>query len=107
VAMDFSLHVQGRVGGGVAVTVRGDLDHGTAQRFLDCIDHCLRPAPATLYVDLHLTTFVDSSGLGALVIARKRAERVGTGLILEQPTQAVRRTLQVTGIATYFSVSPS
>lgn len=84
--MDFTLHVQGRIDGGVAITVCGDLDFNTAERFLSCVEQTLRPPLATLCIDLHLTTFVDASGLGAVVRARKRAERVGV-----MPSATARR----------------
>lgn len=101
------MHVQGRVGGGLAVTVRGDLDYLTARQFLECIDRSLQPPPADLHVDLQLVTFLDSSGIGALVTARKRAERVGTRLILEHPTPAVYRTLETAALVGYLGLSRS
>ena len=105
--VDFTLHVQGRVGGGLAVTVRGDLDYLTAEQFLECIDRCLQPPPAAVHVDLQLVTFLDSSGIGALVTARKRTERAGTQLILERPTPAVYRTLTIAGLVDFLRLPRS
>jgi anti-anti-sigma factor len=58
-----------------------------------------------LYVDLHLVTFLDSSGIGALVTARKRAERVGARLILEHPTPVAYRTLETAGLVDFLGLS--
>src|SRR5258705_10972300 len=70
--MDFALHVQARIDGGVGITVRGELDYMAVERFVACVEESLLPLPAVLHIDLHLTTFVDSGGLGALVRVRKR-----------------------------------
>ena len=102
--MDLTLHVQSRVGGGLAVTVRGDLDYFTAEQFVDCIEQNLQQPPALLYVDLHLVTFLDSSGIGALVTARKRTERAGARLILEHPTPAAYRTLETAGLVDFLGL---
>lgn len=93
--MDLTLHVQGCVGGGMVIVVRGVLDYGSTDRFRSCVEQVLQPPPGVLYVDARLVTFVDSSGVSALVVAHKLAERAGTRLVLESPSGAVQRTLRV------------
>jgi len=54
-----------------------------------------------LYVDARLMTFVDSSGVSALVVAHQLAERAGTRLVLESPSDAMQRTLQTPGLLAF------
>lgn len=102
--MELSLHVQGRLGGGTVIVVRGDLDYGAAERFRACVQRALQPPPGALYLDLRLVTFVDSSGIGALVSAHRLAERAGSRLVLENPSAALVRTLRTAGLVTLFGL---
>ncbi|GAA0739809.1 STAS domain-containing protein [Dactylosporangium roseum] len=104
--MDFALHVQGRADGGTAIAVRGDLDYATTARFLECIDRTLQQSPATLYIDLRLTTFLDSGGIAAHVTAHKGAARAGIRLIVEHPMSAIHRVLHLTGLTNLLGLPP-
>ncbi|MEV4137599.1 STAS domain-containing protein [Dactylosporangium sp. NPDC049742] len=101
-----SLHVQGRIGGGVAIVVRGDLDYGATDRFRQCVERALQPPPGTLYLDLRLVTFMDSSGIGALVAAHRQAEQTGSRLVLEHPSATLLRTLRTAGLISLFGLPP-
>jgi anti-anti-sigma factor len=107
VSVDLNLHVQGRIGGGTVIVARGDLDFATADRFRTCVERALQPPPGTLYVDLRLVTFVDSSGIGALVSAHKQAERAGSRLVLENPSAVFVRTLHTAGLLSLFGLPPA
>ncbi|MDG6103613.1 STAS domain-containing protein [Dactylosporangium aurantiacum] len=99
--------MQGRIGGGTVIVVRGDLDYGAAARFRACVERALQPPPGTLYLDLRLVTFVDSSGIGALVAAHGLSERAGSRLVLENPSGALVRTLRTAGLVTLFNLPPA
>lgn len=47
-------------------------------------------------VELSGLEFLDSTGLSALIVARRRADRLGTGLGLAGARGAVRRVLEIT-----------
>lgn len=49
-------------------------------------------------LDLSGVTFIDSSGLRALVAAHKRAEAAGGGLVIVDPSPPVLRLLGLTGL---------
>jgi anti-sigma B factor antagonist len=104
--MDLMLHVQGRVGGGTVIVVRGDLDFVSADRFRACVEQALQPPPGTLYIDLQLVTFVDTSGIGALVTAYKHADRSQTRLVLQNPSASLRGTLRTAGLLDFFGLPP-
>jgi anti-sigma B factor antagonist len=105
--VSLNLHVQGRIGGGTAIVARGDLDYGGADRFRACVEQALQPPPGALYIDLRLVTFVDSSGLGALVSAHKMAERAGSRLVLENLSEVLLRTLRTAGLVSLFGLPPA
>jgi anti-anti-sigma factor len=52
-------------------------------------------------------TFVDSCGIGALMQASNAAAVAGATLTLADPRPAVRRVLEVTGLAAHFGLAPN
>lgn len=87
--------------GSVIVRAAGEIDVATAPqvevKLLDLID-----AGSAVVLDLHGVTFIDSSGLRALVTARQRAEEKSVSFSLAGRSQAVERLLQVTGLDRVF-----
>jgi anti-sigma B factor antagonist len=57
-----------------------------------------------IVVDLTELAFIDSSGLAALVRARRHARKAGFDVLLAAPQQQVRRMLATTRLAEVFSV---
>ena len=57
-----------------------------------------------IVVDLTKLAFIDSSGLAALVRARRHARKAGFDVLLAAPQQQVRRMLAITRLAEVFSV---
>ena len=68
------------------------------------IEHLERFGP-DLVVDLGHVDFMDSSGLGALVVALKRAREQGGWVTLLNPNREIDRILQATGLNRVFRVS--
>ena len=61
----------------------------------------------TFVVDMSRTRFCDSSGLHALVAARKRAQAKGGDVLLVRPGAAVLRIFAITGLDLVFPSFPS
>ncbi|HZQ59668.1 MAG TPA: STAS domain-containing protein [Acidimicrobiales bacterium] len=55
-------------------------------------------------VDLGGLTFIDSTGMGALVWARNRCQRHGRDIVLRNPQRAVAKTLSLTGLDQVFVI---
>jgi anti-anti-sigma factor len=55
-------------------------------------------------IDLRDVSFIDSSGIEALVAARRDAERAGGSVVLRAPSAAVVRVLEVTGLDDVFRI---
>ena len=77
------------------VVLRGELDASTA-RELD--DHLVAPPGTLVVIDLVGLTFIDSSGLGAISVARRRAIADGGNLVVCRPNPTVFRVLEITGL---------
>ena len=65
--------------GVVIAAVTGDIDISTVARLRECLFE-LADSGRTLIVDLNRVTFIDSSGLGALIGAARRADAHGGSL---------------------------
>ncbi|MCU1449834.1 MAG: anti-sigma factor antagonist [Acidimicrobiales bacterium] len=97
------------VGGRMVVSVQGELDIATAPKLYDALDRAqahLHPSlfKTPLVVDMSRVTFVDASGLRALVAAATRGHREGRDIVLRDPTPATLRVLDLTGLLDVFSI---
>ena len=62
----------------------------------------IKAEQSDLLLNLAELTFIDSSGLGVLLNARRLLEASGHSLILGSPSPAVARVLQITGLDQIF-----
>jgi anti-sigma B factor antagonist len=90
----------------VVLLVSGDLDIASEQDLLGRATALLDAGAALLDVDLGEVTFLDSSGLGALVRARQLAHERGRELRLASVPRSVARILELTGLADLFPERP-
>jgi anti-anti-sigma factor len=78
------------------VELHGELDVVSADGLADAL---VQVAGSSLVVDLSDLTFIDSSGIAALVVARNRilADERGQ-LVLSRPGGIVRKALEIVGL---------
>lgn len=95
----------GRDDGVCVVSVEGDFDLAVVDAFLDRVLECLDRADI-VELDLQGVSFIDSSGLGALVRARKEATDRGKSLSLVNVSAATHRLLEITGLHHAFDLRP-
>jgi anti-sigma B factor antagonist len=81
--------------GGRVFAFRGELDISNADGLIEQITG---PAGSFVVIDLSELTFVDSSGLSAILTARWRVIRDGGMLVLSRPRRNVQALLEMTGI---------
>ncbi|MGW2377359.1 MULTISPECIES: STAS domain-containing protein [Kitasatospora] len=79
------------------VRARGEIDLDTAPRLHDDLVRALA-AHREVVVDLSGLTFMDCSGLGALVQARHQADRQGARLVLRGVGRSVARLFELAGL---------
>ena len=80
------------------LAVEGELDVATVAQFRTSVSALLGTGCRHLEVDLAGTTFLDSSGLGALVWASHRIHAAGGAMSVVNPSARVAQTMQITGV---------
>jgi len=78
------------------VSLYGQLDLANADRVRDALT---RAGGSSVVVDLANLQFLDSSGIAALLAARRRITQAGHGFELRGARGIVRRVLEVTGLS--------
>jgi anti-anti-sigma factor len=84
------------------VAVAGEFDIAGVEDFLVAAFDCPASGARLLEIDLGQISFIDSSGLGALVRVRNAARDRGKEITLTHVPDAVDRLLVVTGLADLF-----
>jgi anti-sigma B factor antagonist len=93
-------HERGRV----VVELAGELDLATAPRLRDRLALLSEGGEDQITIDLTHLDFVDSTGLSVLVMAFTRAQSTGGSVVMRNPSSAVMRIFEITGLATLFTV---
>jgi anti-sigma B factor antagonist len=92
--------------GAAVVDVRGELDVTTVDAFRTLlVDTIARLRPARVVVDMSRVTFMDSTGIGALVSGYNAAREIGAGFAVANPSSFVRRQLHITGLTEMFGAA--
>jgi anti-sigma B factor antagonist len=83
--------------------VAGELDLATAPSLTAALQAALASGAREIWIDLSGVTFMDSSGLHALLAVRDQLHD-GRRLVLIAPPGRVRRLLELTGVDGIFAV---
>jgi len=81
-----------------------EIDLAVVDQLVAGVRGCLADADA-VQLDFRDVTFIDSSGLGALVLVRGEAARQGKRLSLVNVSHATSRLLRITGLHDAFDVA--
>jgi anti-sigma B factor antagonist len=93
--------------GTVLIELIGDIDYTNAGDIVSDLQAAMvEPGPAAIRVDLSEVTFLDSSGIGVLVIAGQLAEKAGAGFSVIGATRNVYEQLRITGLVDLFGITP-
>lgn len=85
--------------GVLEVKLLGEIDHHNAKTAREGIDGLIvSKAPTRFYLDLSNITFCDSSGLGLVMGRMKKASEIGATFIVQNPSPAVNRILNIAGM---------
>lgn len=89
------------------IAVVGEVDLATAPDLRDRLLNVLRKyPPAVMLVDLSGVTFLDCTGLSALIAVRNAAVRVDCHLRVISPPPIVHRMLDMTGLLSVLTAPP-
>ena len=85
----------------VTIIIEGELDVGGAGELLACVSEALErlTRDRSITIDAHGLTFIDSSGLAALLRARAAADEVAVPFGIGESSPELRRVAQVSGVA--------
>jgi anti-sigma B factor antagonist len=97
----------GHEAGWWVVSVAGEIDVHSGPSLREHLLRALANGERDLIVDLSGVSFLDSSGLGVLVTAHKRARAAGGMLRLASCQPAVATIFQITALDRAFSIHPS
>ncbi len=91
-------------GGGSIVHLIGEVDLRTSPSLRSRLMHLLQDNPARIVVDLTRVSYMDSSGVGTLVEAKRLVERKGGQLVLAGLQPRVRSVFEITQLHTFFRI---
>jgi anti-anti-sigma factor len=93
------LYVEAKTEGTKATIILvGEFDMTGTERFWGTVDEVLAARPKSVVLQAHCLTFIDSSGLMALVRARDAANAAGVAFGIDQPSLALRRIAEISGL---------
>jgi anti-sigma B factor antagonist len=87
----------------VVLSVGGEIDLATAPDLCQKMEEAIALSPH-LVLDLADTTFMDSTGLTALVQARRACLSQGGSVTIRSPQRAVRRVLEITQLDSLITI---
>ena len=88
--------------GGPVIAVTGDLDISSVGRLRAAVDELAAERPQELTFDMSGLRFMDSAGIAVLLGAAGKVPTVR----LRNPTAAVRRVIELTGLTEVLRVEP-
>lgn len=92
---------------GIALIVLdGELDLATRHSLDDAVDAALAQGCVQLLLDVGLLRFCDSTGLGALLRASRRATEAGGVCVVAGARNPVHKLFQITSLAAAMPVEP-
>jgi anti-sigma B factor antagonist len=86
------------------VTVSGEIDLATQGALRTQLNDLVVAGQVDLVLDLTEVTFVDSTGLGALIGTRRRVHAFHGSLALVIPNEAVMKVFTITGLEKVFDI---
>jgi anti-sigma B factor antagonist len=104
---ELSIDLKSEDGGTLVFKLRGSLDIATAPTVRAALSERAEKGNHDLIVDLTQLEFLDSTGLGVLIGAHRRAAEHGGSFRLIVHEGPILRLLNITGLVTVFSVYQS
>lgn len=89
------------------VTLPAEIDMDNAERIGADLRAAFDPGVTVVVADMTATTFCDSRGIRALVLAHKRAAAIGAEFRLVVPSASVLRALAMLGLDDLLAIYPS
>ena len=88
----------------VLLSLDGEIDLSSAHLLVDSIDLAVEAGARRIILDFSGVTFVNSTGLGAMVAATKRLRAEGGDLVLRRFRGIPASALATTGLDRFFTI---
>ena len=95
------------IGAAAMVMLHGELDLESEKLVVASFDRALNRHPSALAADLRALTFMDSTGVHALIDAERRCRRQGARFFVIRGCAPVDRVLSVLGLDRLFEIIAS
>ena len=89
------------------VGVRGEIDLFTAPEFKQHIHAAIEDGAELVVVDLCEASFIDSSSLGVLISAARRARVRGRRFVIACDVPSIQNTFRITGLEGVLEIMPT
>jgi anti-sigma B factor antagonist len=87
------------------MALKGELDVYTGPALPVCLAELIAEGRSRIVIDLAELKFIDSTGIGVLVGALKRARLSGGEIALRSPSAGVRKAFEVAGVSEIFAIA--
>lgn len=84
--------------GHVRLVVEGEIDLATAALLTDAVERARDAGASDVELDLSHVRFIDSSGVGAIILGHRAMAAVGGRLVIGDRSSIVARVLDVSGL---------
>lgn len=91
----------------VILTVSGEVDLHSSPELRGELLEALEGRPQRLIIDLSGVTYMDSSGVGTIVEAKRRADKAASTLVLTGLQPRVRSVFEITQLDKFFKITDS
>lgn len=85
-------------GGIWVVRISGEVDMATAPRLNTTFEAIIESGASRVLVELENVSFLDSSGIRSLLLARKHLEEIGATLVIDGMSDSIRHVLEIAGV---------
>ena len=86
------------------VVLTGEIDVSTSNRVREALIAISNSGEISVVVDMGNVTFMDSTGLAALVGPLKRFRSMNGQIVLRSPSKGVLKVLEITGLTRVFTI---
>jgi anti-sigma B factor antagonist len=90
----------------VTVGLHGEVDVLNVDQVRRALTEALATRPRQIVVDLAELSFIDSTGLGALIFGFQRSRDAGIAFGLRAPSDGVRQILMLSGLLEVVELTP-
>ncbi|MBD2278379.1 MULTISPECIES: STAS domain-containing protein [Nostocales] len=89
------------------ISISGRFNANSSQNFRESITEVMESGMSIVLVDCHNVTFMDSSGLGTLILTFKALQELGIKMVICSINEQVRMLFELTGMDSKFTIVPS